>query len=329
MTTATSAAVRCWARKIRKTASSSSGVRSRLGRRRSGAAPSTAWCGSARAAPPGRRRGSAGRCGSARAGCAPARRHGSPRRPGGCGSARAGRRRPAARRSRSRAGSRPRRRARRAPPGSPPGCAPSSCGSRSKPSSRLRRSSSPRSSRSCGEESPCAGSSRSAGSSPAAVSSAGRRPSAVGSSRISGVPVSTWLPAETSSSRTFAANGAYSTVSIFMLSRTSTGAPASTSAPTSTRCRHDERRGGGADDAALVAADPVADAVDLDELDRAVGGGDEPEALATDDQAAGVVVQALELGVDHLGVAAGTDRRRGSGAGRSGRRSPGGPHHAA
>ena len=68
--TAASADARCWARKIRKTAASSSGVRSRsvdavvaehLGEPGLEASP---------AARPARRRGSAGRCGSTRAGCA-------------------------------------------------------------------------------------------------------------------------------------------------------------------------------------------------------------------------------------------------------------------
>ena len=70
VTTAASAPARCCARKIRNTASSSSGVRSRsvdaVVRERPASRPGTS-----RAARPARRRGSAGRCGSARGGCAP------------------------------------------------------------------------------------------------------------------------------------------------------------------------------------------------------------------------------------------------------------------
>ena len=66
-----------------------------------------------------------------------------------------------------------------------------------------------------------------------ARASAGASSSPIGSSRSSGAPVSTWLPTETRHSRSRALNGARSTVSIFMLSSTSTGAPASTSSPTS------------------------------------------------------------------------------------------------
>ena len=62
----------------------------------------------------------------------------------------------------------------------------------------------------------------------AAAGGVRRRP---GSSRSSGAPVSTWLPTDTRHSRTRARNGARSTVSIFMLSSTRIGAPASTSSP--------------------------------------------------------------------------------------------------
>ena len=77
------------------------------------------------------------------------------------------------------------------------------------------------------------GSSRS-GPAWAAASTSASSSSASGSIRSSGAPVSTWLPVLTSSSRTRPANGACSTVSIFMLSRTSTLAPAATVSPTAT-----------------------------------------------------------------------------------------------
>ena len=88
-----------------------------------------------------------------------------------------------------------------------------------------------------------------------------------------GFLVSTWLPTETRHSRTRARNGARSTVSIFMLSSTRIGASASTSSPTATGVATTSAGRGRADDAALVAADPVGDAVHLDQVDRAVGGG--------------------------------------------------------
>ena len=64
----------------------------------------------------------------------------------------------------------------------------------------------------------------------------------------------------------------------------------------------DEGRGGGAEHAALVAGHPVGDAVDLDEEHRTVQGGDEAVVLATDDDAALVVVDPVELGLDDLAV---------------------------
>ncbi len=65
-----------------------------------------------------------------------------------------------------------------------------------------------------------------------AVSAATSSTSPTGSRRTSGAPVSTWLPADTSSSLIRPANGAFSTVSIFIDSSTSTGEPAATSSPT-------------------------------------------------------------------------------------------------
>ena len=83
---------------------------------------------------------------------------------------------------------------------------------------------------------------------------------------------------------------------------------------------HHQGGGRGAQDAALVAADPVGHPVDLDELHRAVGRGDQAVGAARDGQAAGVVVDAVEVGVDEA-----ARRRRprsppGSGAGPCGPR---------
>ena len=55
-----------------------------------------------------------------------------------------------------------------------------------------------------------------------------------------------------------------------------------------------QRRGGGADDAAFVAGDAVGDAVDFDLVHGAVGGGEQAEAFAVDDDLAGVPVEAVE-----------------------------------
>ena len=97
-------------------------------------------------------------------------------------------------------------------------------------------------------------------------------------------------PTPTSSSCTRAAKGAGSTVSIFIDSRTSTGAPAATSAPTSTGVATTRAGAGDRSDAALVTRHPVRDAVDLDEVDRAVSGGDEAVGAAADGDAAPVPV---------------------------------------
>ena len=93
VTSATSGADRCWARKMRNTASSSSGRALQIGDAVVREHALAAWCGTARAARRARGRGSAGRCGSTRAGCAPAARCALPRRRAGCGSARRSRRR--------------------------------------------------------------------------------------------------------------------------------------------------------------------------------------------------------------------------------------------
>ena len=83
-----------------------------------------------------------------------------------------------------------------------------------------------------------------------------------------------------------------------MLSSTSTGAPAATWSPAGDWRGDDEGGGGGAQHATLVAADPVGHSVDLDEVDRSVGGGDEAVATALDGQPAGVRVDALQVGVE-------------------------------
>ncbi len=72
--------------------------------------------------------------------------------------------------------------------------------------------------------------------------------------------------------------------------------------------RRDHQRGrGGADDAALVAADAVGDAVDLDQVDRAVGGRHQPEPAAVDQDAAAVLVEPVDLDVGEVGFVAGGD----------------------
>src|SRR6202035_3519846 len=57
---------------------------------------------------------------------------------------------------------------------------------------------------------------------------------------------------------------------------------------------------GRADDAALVAADPVCHAVDLDQVDGSVGGRGQPEPGAVDGDPAAVLVEPLDL---HVGLA--------------------------
>ncbi|MPM26853.1 hypothetical protein SDC9_73358 [bioreactor metagenome] len=64
------------------------------------------------------------------------------------------------------------------------------------------------------------------------------------------------------------------------------------------RGRDDERGGGRAEHAALVAAHPVGDAVDLDQVHRAVGGGHQPVLLAVDGDPAVDVVEPQQVGVD-------------------------------
>ena len=185
----------------------------------------------------------------------------------GCGSARRGRRtaRAASISSAERTRAR-RRRARRGPRGSRQGAGRRRAGrGRSRAASR-RRSREPRADPARRRRPAGAASGRSRSAPVAGASSAAASASSpIGSRRTSGAPVSTWLPVVTSSSGPAPANGACSTVSIFMLSSTSTGAPAATSSPTGDGGRDDERRRGRAQHAALVAADPVGDAVDLDE----------------------------------------------------------------
>ena len=103
----------------------------------------------------------------------------------------------------------------------------------SKPSMRPRSSTSAVVARSDAEASACRGTISSSGAvADRDVAAASLVP--VGSSRASGVADPTWLPTETSSSRSRASNGARTTVSIFMLSSTSTWLPALTSVPAAT-----------------------------------------------------------------------------------------------
>ncbi len=68
--------------------------------------------------------------------------------------------------------------------------------------------------------------------------------------------------------------------------------------------RGGDHQGGGRrpQHATLVPGDPVGDTVHLDHVDRTVGRGHQPEPLVGDQQAGGVRVQALQVGVDHLQV---------------------------
>ncbi len=79
---------------------------------------------------------------------------------------------------------------------------------------------------------------------------------------------------------------------------------------------NDQGRGRRAEHAALVAADPVGHAVDLDQRARAVGGGDHVVAAAADDQATVELVDPVHADVDGLLGRAGGDRD--AVAGRSG-----------
>jgi hypothetical protein len=159
------------------------------------------------------------------------------------------------------------------------------------------RSARPRAARSVGSRSATSsGRSRSGavdvGGSPASAGSP------VGSRRTRAPPVSTWLPAATSSSLTRPRTAPACTVSIFIDSRTSTGAPAATSSPTATGVATTRAGAGRTHHAALVAADPVGDAVDLDELHRTVGGGDESVGTAAhDDPARGIGAAAGRVGL--------------------------------
>ena len=304
----TSGAERCWARKTRKTASSSSGVRSKLGDAVVRAAPWRACRGSSREGPRARRRGSAGRCGSARGGCARGARCGAPRRPGGCGSARRSRRRPRGLHLVGERRAAPLRRARRAPRGSsaasvprragrcrsrapwrrgPPGRGPHALQPWSRPV-RVRRAGRGRRSRQAPPRPP-------------------RRRRRRARAARSGAPVSTWLPAETSSSLTRAAKGAGSTVSIFIDSSTSTGAPAATSSPTATGVATTRA---GAGERSTPPSSRLTRWVTPSTSTRWTG----PWVAvmrrcdaAGDREAAGVLVDAVEVGVDDVLVAVGGD----------------------
>jgi hypothetical protein len=84
-----------------------------------------------------------------------------------------------------------------------------------------------------------------------------------------------------------------------MLSRTSSGAPAWTSSPaTSGVATTRAGAGGRADDLAVVAADPVGHAVDLDQVDRAVRAGDQAETAAAQVDLPSVLVEPLQHRVD-------------------------------
>ena len=83
-----------------------------------------------------------------------------------------------------------------------------------------------------------------------------------------------------------------------MLSSTSTGLPALTSAPAGTRRGDHQRRGRGAQHAALIPADPVGDPVHLDHVHRAVDGGSEPVGAPVYRQPAQVRIQPLKRGVE-------------------------------
>ena len=70
---------------------------------------------------------------------------------------------------------------------------------------------------------------------------------------------------------------------------------------------HDQSRGRRAQHASLVAADPVGDAVDLDQVDRPVGGGHQPVDPVTDRQPGVELVEPLDVDVDHVRGACGGD----------------------
>ena len=136
------------------------------------------------------------------------------------------------------------------------------------------------------------------------------------SSLISAAPVSTWLPVMTDSSLTPGGERrADRGLHLHRLEHHHGGAGLDLVAD-GDGGGHDQRRRGRAQHAALVAADPVGDTVDLDERGRAVGGGDDAVATAADDQAAAYVVDVLDQHVHRLrGVTRG-HARPGSGRGR-------------
>ena len=90
----------------------------------------------------------------------------------------------------------------------------------------------------------------------------------------SGAPVSTWLPADTCSSRTVAGERRVEPRLHLHRFEDEDGRAGGDLAADRDRRGHDQRRRGRAQHATLVAADPVRDAVDLDEVHRAVGRGE-------------------------------------------------------
>ena len=104
-----------------------------------------------------------------------------------------------------------------------------------------------------------------------------------------------------------ARNGARSTVSIFMLSSTSTGAPASTSSPT---CSGVATTSAGAGERRTPPSSRLTRCVTPSTSTRWIGPcvvGDQPEAVAVDDDLAGVLVEPLELDVRPVHVTAAGD----------------------
>ena len=194
-----------------------------------------------------------------------------PRPPAGCGSARTGRRTPAARRSRTRPVSCRRDEVGPRPPGSPTAPGPrrsgrrrsraAGCAGRPEPALRgpldraVRRL---RTGRSSATASCCAAR--------RAASSA----SASGSSRSSGAPVSTWLPADdVQLAHLGGERRVQHRLHLHALQHEHGGVGLDLRADRDGSRDH-QGRCGRAHDAALVAADAVRDAVDLDEVHRAV-----------------------------------------------------------
>ena len=136
-----------------------------------------------------------------------------------------------------------------------------------------------------------AGRSRSGAS--AAASAAASVSPPVGSSRASAAPVSTWLPVATCSSLRRRQHRLH--LHALEHENRRSGGHLVTHRK---RRGDDECRCGRTQDAALVAADPVRDTVDLDELHRAVRRGDEAVGAPADADPAGELPDPLEVGLD-------------------------------